>query len=78
ATAKMLLNGSYASGKYRASFCGFFPAENPMYVVVVSIENPTAGAYYGGQVAAPLFQQIAGRICSDIYGILPFPFPKEI
>lgn len=78
ATAKMLVNGSYASGKYRASFCGFFPAEDPIYVIVVSVENPTAGAYYGGQVAAPLFQQIAGRICSDIYGILPFPFPREI
>jgi len=78
ATAKLTVNGSYLSNKYRASFCGFFPAKNPRYVVVISVENPTAGAYYGGQVAAPLFQQIAGRICSDLYGILPFPFPKEI
>ncbi|MBN1879563.1 penicillin-binding protein 2 [bacterium] len=78
ATAKLTVNGSYATNKYRASFCGFFPAKNPMYVVIVSVENPTAGAYYGGQVAAPLFKQIAGRICSDIHGILPFPFPKEI
>ncbi|MCD4655852.1 hypothetical protein K8T06_18175, partial [bacterium] len=78
ATAKLLVNGTYASGQYRASFCGFFPAANPMYVVVISVENPTAGSYYGGQVAAPLFQEIAGRICSDVYGIMPFPFPKEI
>jgi cell division protein FtsI/penicillin-binding protein 2 len=77
-TAIIPVNGSYASKKYRASFAGFFPAQNPHYVIVVSIVNPSAEHYYGGQVAAPLFQQIAGRICSDLFGILPMPFPKEI
>lgn len=77
ATAKLLVNGSYASGQYRASFCGFFPAENPAYVVVVSVENPTAGSYYGGQVAAPLFQNIAGRICADVHGLHIQPTPEE-
>ncbi len=76
ATAKMLVGGSYASGKYRASFSGFFPAENPMYVMVVSVEDPSAGAYYGGSVAAPLFQNIGRRICSEKHGIMPIPLPK--
>ncbi|MGB3977336.1 MAG: penicillin-binding protein 2 [bacterium] len=77
-TAMMMENGSYASQKRRASFVGFFPVQNPRFVIALSIVNPKAGHYMGGQVAAPLFQQIAGRICSDVYGILPMPFPKEI
>lgn len=77
-TAMMMENGTYASQKRRASFVGFFPVQNPRFVIALSIVNPTAGHYMGGQIAAPLFNQIAGRICSDLYGILPMPFPKEI
>jgi len=71
ATAKLLVNGTYASGKYRASFAGFFPAENPEYVMVVSVKDPQEGGYYGGVVAAPLFGSIAERIAAEVMELDP-------
>lgn len=44
--------------RYRASFAGFFPADNPAYTCVVVITNPRSG-FYGGVVAAPVFREIA-------------------
>lgn len=44
----------YETGAYTASFVGLFPADAPQYVILVKIDNPTAGAYYGGRVAAPV------------------------
>jgi cell division protein FtsI (penicillin-binding protein 3) len=45
--------GGYASGMYTASFVGMFPADDPQYVILVKLDNPS-GAYYGGRTAAPL------------------------
>jgi cell division protein FtsI (penicillin-binding protein 3) len=47
----------YASKKYRGFFVGLAPIENPRIVVAVMIDEPTNGAYYGGDVAAPVFSQ---------------------
>jgi cell division protein FtsI (penicillin-binding protein 3) len=47
---------------YQASFCGYFPAENPRYSCVVVISGPTAGLYYGSKVAAPVFKEVADKI----------------
>jgi cell division protein FtsI (penicillin-binding protein 3) len=47
----------YASKKYRGFFVGLAPVENPRIVVAVMIDEPTNGAYYGGEVAAPVFSQ---------------------
>lgn len=44
---------------YQASFAGFFPADNPKYSCVVVINQPSKGKYYGNQVAAPVFKDIA-------------------
>ena len=46
--------------EYVASFVGFAPVSDPRVVVAVMIDEPSGGAYYGGQVAAPVFAQIAG------------------
>lgn len=43
----------YAAGRYNAVFAGIFPVEDPQYVIVVKIDNPT-GVYYGGKTAAPV------------------------
>ncbi|MBK7522709.1 MAG: transpeptidase family protein [Saprospiraceae bacterium] len=51
--------GEYA--KYNASFCGYFPAENPEYTVMVVVYEPK-GVYYGGYVAAPIFKEVAEKI----------------
>jgi cell division protein FtsI (penicillin-binding protein 3) len=47
---------------YKASFVGYFPADNPKYSCIVVINEPSKGAYYGGAVAAPVFKQIADRV----------------
>ncbi len=55
-------NGGYVSGKYVASFAGFAPADAPRFAVLIMIAEPQGGVYYGGQVAAPIFQALAGDI----------------
>ncbi|MFZ5631878.1 MAG: stage V sporulation protein D [Bacillota bacterium] len=51
-------SGGYVSGRYVASFTGFAPLENPRVAVVVMMAEPQGGVYYGGVVAAPVFQAI--------------------
>lgn len=50
--------GGYVTGRYVASFTGFAPADNPRVAVTVMIAEPQGGIYYGGVVAAPVFQAI--------------------
>jgi len=57
-TAHKEENGAYAPDKYLASFAGFAPASAPRLVVAVVIDEPSAGQYYGGAVAAPVFAQV--------------------
>jgi cell division protein FtsI (penicillin-binding protein 3) len=47
----------YATKKYRGVFVGMAPIEKPRIVVAVMIDEPSNGAYYGGDVAAPVFSQ---------------------
>ncbi|MGA9212084.1 penicillin-binding transpeptidase domain-containing protein [Kaistella sp.] len=48
--------------KYRASFAGFYPADNPKYTCYVMISEPnTSISFYGATVAAPVFKEIAGK-----------------
>jgi len=57
-------NKGYGVGgakKYQASFCGYFPADNPKYSIIVVIVGPK-GAYYGGSVAGPVFKGIADKV----------------
>lgn len=60
-TAQQLSGGEYSKSKYNASFVGFFPADEPKITLLVLLDSPTNG-YYGGQVAAPIFREIARRI----------------
>ena len=52
----------YMEGRYIASFCGFAPVENPEIVVLVVIDDPSAGAFYGGQIAAPVARDIFSQL----------------
>ena len=56
-TARKASSGGY-SDKYRASFVGFAPAQNPRLIVAVSIDEPHGKGYYGGTVAGPAFREI--------------------
>ena len=57
-TAHKQENGVYASDKYVSSFVGFAPASRPRLLIAVMIDEPSAGRYYGGTVAAPVFAQV--------------------
>lgn len=57
-TAHKLDGGTYASKQYVSSFVGFAPASSPRLVVAVMIDEPRAGQYYGGAVAAPVFSRV--------------------
>ncbi len=62
-TAQVAQNsGGYNKTNYKGSFVGYFPADNPKYSIIVVINNPTTGNYYGSAVAAPVFREIADRI----------------
>jgi cell division protein FtsI (penicillin-binding protein 3) len=61
-TARVTRNGAYVASKYRASFCGYFPSDNPRYSCIVVIAEPTSGIYYASSVAAPVFKEIADKI----------------
>lgn len=58
-TAHKLEGGSYAANRYVSSFVGMAPASRPRVVIAVMIDEPSAGHYYGGAVAAPVFSQVA-------------------
>jgi len=50
--------GGYSSNTYYSAFVGLAPVSNPRFVMVVVIDEPSAGAYYGGAVAAPVFARV--------------------
>ena len=50
--------GGYADKKYLAVFAGYAPASDPRLVMVVMVDEPANGKYYGGLVAAPVFSKV--------------------
>jgi len=60
---------AYSKTKHVASFVGFAPVGNPAAVIIVVIDEP-AGAYHGGDVAAPVFRAIAEQVLPDL-GTVP-------
>jgi len=59
-TAKKVVNGRYTN-RYRGSFAGFFPVEEPKYVCYILLDEPKPVGY-GGYTAGPVFRQVATRI----------------
>ena len=53
--------GRYSADKVRASFIGFFPAENPQMTILVVLDEPETKRW-GGQTAAPVFRNISEQI----------------
>lgn len=53
--------GRYVPGAYYSSFIGFFPLPDPRFGVLVVLDEPE-GEYYGGDIAAPVFQEVAEKI----------------
>ncbi len=59
----------YESDQYLSIFAGMAPADDPKVVMVVIIDRPQSGAYYGGEVAAPVF----GRVMAGAMRLLNVP-----
>jgi len=57
-TAKKSVAGGYADDRYIAAFVGMIPASAPRLVMAVMVDEPSAGEFYGGQVAAPVFSKV--------------------
>jgi len=62
--------------KYKGSFVGYFPADDPKYTCMVVIVNPKKGKYYGGAISAPVFREISDKLYSHRPDIL-IPLPKD-
>lgn len=60
---------TYSKTKFVGSFVGFAPVSNPQVVIIVVMDEP-AGSYHGGDVAAPVFRDIAEQILPDM-GVTP-------
>ena len=56
-TARKQEGKGYSDKKYRGFFVGLSPVDKPRIVVAVMIDEPSAGRYYGGEVAAPVFAE---------------------
>jgi cell division protein FtsI (penicillin-binding protein 3) len=54
-TAYKQVGKGYATNKYRSWFVGIAPIDKPRIIVAVMLDEPSAGKYFGGEVAAPVF-----------------------
>ncbi|WP_061240613.1 penicillin-binding protein 2 [Ectopseudomonas composti] len=59
-TARKINAGAkgYRTNAYRSLFAGFAPAQDPRIALVVVIDEPGKGAYYGGLISAPVFSRV--------------------
>jgi cell division protein FtsI/penicillin-binding protein 2 len=64
------LTHAFSMEKHIATFVGFVPARDPALSIIVVLDAPRSDEYYGGQVAAPVFKEIAAKTLR-YYGILP-------
>jgi cell division protein FtsI (penicillin-binding protein 3) len=61
---------SYATKKYRSWFVGMSPIVNPRIIVAVMVDEPNAGKWFGGDVAAPVFSQVVQQTLRTL-GVQP-------
>jgi len=62
---KAIPGRGYVEGRYTSLFGGFFPADDPRYLILVVLDDVQAEQYYGGLTAAPIFKEIASGIIDD-------------
>lgn len=68
-TAQKVINGVYAPNKYIGSFVAVAPIDNPKIAMIVIVDEPGTGVYYGGSVAAP----VAKVILEETFNYLEIP-----
>lgn len=72
-TAQKIENGQYVR-KYYSSFIGYLPAADPEISILVTLDDPSGGSYYGGTVAGPVFRAVAEKVAQ--YLAIPPQFPE--
>ena len=72
-TAQKVIDGKYGEGKYISSFVGMAPASDPKVTVMITVDEPSNGAYYAAQVAVPY----AKPLFTDIFNYLNSNFSDE-
>lgn len=85
-TSEKIINGNYSDKYYISSFCGFAPAKNPRFVLLVVIDEPEkkylpelGKNWHGGVCAAPIFSEI-GKRALEYLGVEPddpFGYPRN-
>lgn len=60
-TSHLSQSGGYSEDRYISVFAGFAPVSNPRLAIVVVVQDPKAGDYFGGLVAAPVFADVMGH-----------------
>jgi cell division protein FtsI (penicillin-binding protein 3) len=76
-TSQKIKSGQYTKSYY-TSFIGYFPADKPKYSCIVVIDNPKGLKFYGSDVAAPVFKEVADKVYArdlDLHD--PIPQKKE-
>lgn len=76
-TAQKYQNGSIAQGKYVSSFIGTYPSDNPQYIIMIAVDEPSAGVYYGSLVAAP-YGKIFFEKLFNIKNISPINLEEDL
>jgi cell division protein FtsI/penicillin-binding protein 2 len=69
-TAQIAQNGEYSETAFNGSFAGYGPLSDPVFAMVVKVENPKHGVIYAESTAAPIFGEIADFLL-DYYAVAP-------
>ena len=72
-TAQKVINGVYGEGKYISSFVGMAPTNDPKVTVMLTVDEPSNGAYYAAQVAVPYVKPLF----TDIFNYLNSKFSDD-
>jgi cell division protein FtsI (penicillin-binding protein 3)/stage V sporulation protein D (sporulation-specific penicillin-binding protein) len=72
-TAQVAERGVYVGDKYVSSVVGFWPFDNPQYITLIVIGEPSKGRFFGGEVAAPVIK----RIAEEMLELLPIIAMRE-
>ena len=84
-TSKIAQGSKGYGNKYQASFCGYFPSENPLYSCIVVVQGPTKNIF-GSVVSGTVFKEIADKVYANEfskenikidYKELNFPFSRS-
>lgn len=75
-TVRKAAAGGYAENRYTAVFGGLAPASRPRLAIVVAVHEPSKGTYYGGDVAAPVFAEVAAGALR-VLGVAPDETPAD-